>query len=195
MLKLPKNFALMKLIEQTASRSALVELGAPPCSQCDPSQPRRAASTFCEDCRSYLCTEHEQQLHAVAALQRHQRVSLAQKAQQQQAAAQQDQFLAQAAAPVKDELLSRSKQLTDLDAETQQLIRSLPQSQSSFAVAMRTEVHLAVSDRAPDDAFCSVSLPKLPQSTKRATTAKLQRWPSCARLQTSWSADSNSRGR
>jgi hypothetical protein len=143
---LPKNFALMKVIEQTASRSALVELGAPPCSQCDPSQPRRAAVTFCDDCRSYFCEEHEQLLHAVATLENHQRVSLTKKAQQQQAAAQQDQFLAQAAAPLKEKLQRHCDQLKNIEAESQQLIRSLPQSESSLAIAVRTELELAPPD-------------------------------------------------
>jgi hypothetical protein len=134
---LPKNFALMKLIEQTASRAAQTELGAPPCSQCDPSQPRRAASIFCDDCRSYLCAEHDQLLHSAAALKSHRRLSLAQKAQQQQAAAQQSRLLAQAAAPLKEQLLSRSNLLNALDAESQQLIRSLPQSQCSIAIAVQ----------------------------------------------------------
>ena len=120
----------MKLIEQTAARSALVELGAPPCSQCDTSQPRRAAATCCEDCRSYICAEHDQQLHSVASFKNHRRVSLAQKAQQQQAAAQQGRLLAEAAAPLKEQLLAHSEQFKDFDAESAQLIRSLPQSQS-----------------------------------------------------------------
>ena len=144
---LPKNFALMKVIEQAAARSAQMELGAPPCSHCDPSQPRRAASTFCEDCRSYLCKEHDQLLHSVAAFKNHQRLSLAEKAQQQQqAAAQQGRLLVQVAAPLKVQLQRHCEQLKDLDAESEQLIQSLPQSQCSLAIALQTELELAASD-------------------------------------------------
>ena len=125
----------MKVIEQTTSRAALVELGAPPCSQCDPDRPRRAAATFCEDCRSYLCEEHDELLHSVASFKNHRHVSLADKAQQQQTVAQQGRLLAQAAEPIKEQLQRHCEQLKDLDVESQQLIQSLPQSQSLTTVA------------------------------------------------------------
>jgi len=137
----------MKVIEQTASRAAQTELGAPPCSLCDPSQPRRAVATFCEECRSYICDEHDQQLHSVASFKNHRRVSVVVTAQQQQQAAeQQSRLFAQTAAPLKDQLLKYSEQLKELDAESQQLIRSLPQSQYSHALL--PELELADSGRA-----------------------------------------------
>ena len=110
----------MKVIEQTASRAAQTELGAPPCQQCDPSQPRRVATIYCDSCASFLCAEHEKLLHAVPALANHTLVSLAEKAQQQQASSQSTHLLRQAAAPFKallqlyrndiDRLVFRSRQ-------------------------------------------------------------------------------------
>ena len=126
---LPKNFALMKVIEQAAARSALMELGAPPCSQCDPEQPRRAATRYCTVCIEHLCDKHDQLLHSVATLENHQRLSLAQKAQQQQAASQSTRLLAQAAAPLKAQLRNCLKQLVESGASSQQLLPTLEQSQ------------------------------------------------------------------
>jgi hypothetical protein len=144
---LPKNFALMKVIEQTAARSAQTELGAPPCSQCDPDRPRRAATCYCTGCAEHMCNEHDQLLHSVAALKNHQRLSLSQKAQQQKAAAQSARLLHEAATPVRNQLLRRSKRLQEMDVESQQLIRSLPQSQSSTPT-VRAVAELAASGRA-----------------------------------------------
>lgn len=72
-------------------------------------------------------------LHSLAALTNHRRVSLAAKAQQQLAAAQQSRFLAKVAAPIKERLLDQSKQMEELDAVSQQLIQTMPQSQCPHA--------------------------------------------------------------
>jgi hypothetical protein len=77
---LPKNFALIDMLDQAELMAAQVELGAPPCQQCDPSQPRRAAAHWCNDCSAFLCAQHNQRVHEVSGLRYHVRMTLAAKA-------------------------------------------------------------------------------------------------------------------
>ena len=85
-LKLPKNFALIKVIESQADRDAVAELATLPCQHCDPAQPRRAAKVHCNDCGVDYCQEHNEQIHCVAQLAAHQRVSIGAHAAQMSAA-------------------------------------------------------------------------------------------------------------
>ena len=86
-LKLPKNFALIKMIESQADRDAMADLAALPCQHCDPSRPRRPAKVHCNDCGVDYCKQHDEDAHAVALLASHQRVSIAAHAAQLAAAA------------------------------------------------------------------------------------------------------------
>ena len=109
-----------------------MELGSPPCQQCNPSQPRRIAKHWCKQCLAYLCAEHELLLHAAPAFASHRRMSLAAKAKKLQAAAKPDQLLAQAAAPIKQKLETSHKQIQKLNEESQELIPALEQSPTNF---------------------------------------------------------------
>lgn len=108
--KLPKNFTAIKLIEAQADRDAMAELSALPCQQCDPAQPRRAAKVRCDDCGVNYCKQHDAQVHCVALLLGHQRISIAAHAAQLDAASAAKKAAVLAAAAVNSRLAAKAEE-------------------------------------------------------------------------------------
>jgi len=103
------------MIEAQSDRDAMAELAALPCQQCDPSQPRQAAKMHCNDCSADFCSQHDAQVHCVAVLLGHQRVSIAAHAARLQAAtaAQKGAALAAAAKASRDAAKAEEKKAND----------------------------------------------------------------------------------
>ena len=103
------------MIEAQSDRDAMAELAALPCQQCDPSQPRQAAKMHCNDCSADFCSQHDAQVHCVAMLLGHQRVSIAAHAARLHAAtaAQKGAALAAAAKASRDAAKAEEKKAND----------------------------------------------------------------------------------
>ena len=119
------------MIESIADRDAMAELAALPCQHCDSAQPRRPAKVHCNDCGVDYCKEHDQQIHCVAQVASHERVSIAAHAAELSAAAAKQKAAALAAAVAANHLAAKQEeQKADAAAqEAQKRQEELPEGQ------------------------------------------------------------------